>query len=303
MPDGADELGAFDAGGTHGVAARPTSRLHLGSDGLGWRALHAASHAQEPYESMKLAPVPNPAFCYVVRGAAAVRGTLGDGRRLSSAVEPSRFVFVPDRAATEWDLDAPLDILHIYLRRAVLDRYVAEEHGADPGRLEILPRVGAVDPLLEQLALAVMGALRLGEGTALYVDGLAQAMAAHLVQAHSTLSRPVPERPVDGLVPRRLRRLLDHIEAELAGDLSLDALAHEVGLSPFYLARHFRVVLGEPPHRYVLRRRVERAKRLLLMGAAIAEVAAACGFSDQSSLTRAFRQATGTTPGTFRRGR
>ena len=80
-------------------------------------------------------------------------------------------------------------------------------------------------------------------------------------------------------------------------------MAAEVGLSPLYLARHFKEMFGETPHRYVLRRRIERARRLLLMGAGIAEVAVASGFSDQSSLTRAFRQATGTTPGAFRRGR
>ena len=148
-----------------------------------------------------------------------------------------------------------------------------------------------------------MGALREGDGTALYVDGLAQAMAAHLTRSHSTLSRPRPVQSLDGAVPGRMRRLADYIEAELAGDLSLEAMAAEVGLSPLYLARHFKGVFGETPHHYVLRRRTERARRLLLMGAGIAETAMACGFSDQSSLTRAFRQATGTTPGAFRRGR
>jgi len=251
---------------------------------------------------MALAALADPAFCYVVRGAAEVSRTL-NGRRAIQPVEAGRFIFVPSGVASEWGISAPLDLLHIYLRRTVLDRYVAEDHGKDPAKVELVPRLGMTDPLLEQLSLAVMGALREGEGTALYVDALAVAMAAHLVRSHSTLSRPVRERPGDGLVPRRLRRLTDYIEAKLAGDLSLAAMAAEVGLSPVYLARHFRDVFGETPHHYVLRRRIERARRLLLMGAAIADVAAACGFFDQSSLTRAFRQATGTTPSAFRRGR
>lgn len=302
MSESPSAEGYYDAGGTHGVAARPPSRLHLRSEGLGWRSLYADSHAQDAYEDMILVPLPDPAFCYVVRGAAEVSRVL-DGRRIKQPVEAGRFIFVPNGVASEWGINAPLDLLHIYLRRSVLDRYVVEEHGADPAKVELVPRLGMADPLLEQLSLAVMGALREGQGTALYVDALSQAMAAHLVRSHSTVSRPVREGPGDGLVPRRLRRLTDYVEAELVGDLSLAAMAAEVGLSPIYLARHFRDVFGETPHHYVLRRRIERARRLLLMGAAIADVAAACGFSDQSSLTRAFRQATGTTPSAFRRGR
>jgi len=71
---------------------------------------------------------------------------------------------------------------------------------------------------------------------------------------------------------------------------------------PYHFARLFRRTVGVPPHQYVLRRRVERAKELLLTGRlGLSEVALAAGFSDQSHLTRVFRRAVGLTPARFRR--
>ena len=67
-------------------------------------------------------------------------------------------------------------------------------------------------------------------------------------------------------------------------------------------SRHFRETLGRAPHAFVIDRRVERAKRLLLQGdLAVKEVASSCGFADQAHLTRVFRCRLGTTPVQLRR--
>ena len=81
---------------------------------------------------------------------------------------------------------------------------------------------------------------------------------------------------------------------------SLERLARELGTHPSHLVRVFRREYGLPPHRYVVGRRLDRARRLLLDGMPIAEVAVATGFHDQSHLTRHFRALLGTTPGAFR---
>jgi AraC family transcriptional regulator len=79
-------------------------------------------------------------------------------------------------------------------------------------------------------------------------------------------------------------------------------MAGLLGLSPYHFARMFRRAVGVPPHQYVLQRRVERAKGLLLAGRlGLSDVALAVGFSDQSHLTRVFRRAVGITPARFRR--
>jgi AraC family transcriptional regulator len=98
-----------------------------------------------------------------------------------------------------------------------------------------------------------------------------------------------------------MRRTLDLIEAGLDGDLPLAVLAAEVGLSVPHFTRAFRASLGVPPHRYLLKRRLERAREMLLGGGlGLADIAAAAGFSSQAHMTAAFRKEFGITPGQFR---
>ena len=81
---------------------------------------------------------------------------------------------------------------------------------------------------------------------------------------------------------------------------SLEQLARELGTHASHLVRVFGREYGLPPHRYVVGRRLDRARPLLLAGMPIADVAVATGFHDQSHLTRHFRALLGTTPGAFR---
>ena len=73
-------------------------------------------------------------------------------------------------------------------------------------------------------------------------------------------------------------------------------------LSSYHFARQFKATTGLPPHRYVIARRVERAKQLLqgVGGPPLAEVAALAGFSDQSQFGRHFKRLVGVTPRQFR---
>jgi AraC family transcriptional regulator len=148
----------------------------------------------------------------------------------------------------------------------------------------------------------VLAALRDGATEdRLYIESIAQLIAVHLARAHSSRARPRPAAAPEALSQRRIRRLLDYIEQHLGEDLSLDALAAEVGLSPLYLARAFRLAVGQSPHQYVVGRRVEAAKRLLLdSDAPIADVALAAGFSSQSHLSNWFRRTVGVSPAVYR---
>jgi AraC family transcriptional regulator len=95
--------------------------------------------------------------------------------------------------------------------------------------------------------------------------------------------------------------VLEHIEANLEGDLTIDHLASIANLSRFHFARTFKATIGQPPHQYVSAKRLERAKALLIRGdESLVDVALALKFSCQANFTRAFRQVTGQTPGQFR---
>ena len=90
--------------------------------------------------------------------------------------------------------------------------------------------------------------------------------------------------------------------ARLNGEVTLEALAQECGLSRSHFARAFKKTTGLPAHRWLLDRRIERARELLLNSRLpIADVADRCGFANQSHLTRVFTNALGVSPGEWRR--
>ena len=88
----------------------------------------------------------------------------------------------------------------------------------------------------------------------------------------------------------------DYIEACLDQTFSLAELERATGHDRWRLSRDFRAMFGASPYRYLILRRLERARGLLLAGRPGAEVAAACGFADQSHFGRLFRKTWGLTP-------
>ena len=108
-------------------------------------------------------------------------------------------------------------------------------------------------------------------------------------------------RTTGGLHPRTLARLKQHIDSNIESSLTMTELAELTGLSTSHFARCFRKSVGLPPHSYVKRRRVERARELLTRtNLPVAEIALVTGFSDQSHFTRRFRELIGVPPGAYR---
>jgi transcriptional regulator GlxA family with amidase domain len=107
-----------------------------------------------------------------------------------------------------------------------------------------------------------------------------------------------------GLAPWQVRRVLTHIEANLSTPIRNKELAAIARLSTFHFNVAFRNSVGESPHRYIIRRRVERAQGLMLStGKSLSDIAAECGLADQAHLTRLFRSIVGESPATWRRAR
>ena len=111
---------------------------------------------------------------------------------------------------------------------------------------------------------------------------------------------PMPEAPDlsrGGLSPAMKSRICNFIEAHLSEKISLDALSSMAGLSPHHFARAFQQSLGMPPHRYLLRRRLDHVEQMLRdTQLPLSHIALAVGFSDQSHLNRHFRRRTGMSP-------
>ncbi|MEO1404729.1 MAG: AraC family transcriptional regulator, partial [Cyanobacteria bacterium J06635_1] len=126
-----------------------------------------------------------------------------------------------------------------------------------------------------------------GPNGRLYADTLSTALAIHFVNHYSTeVSLDVPVGQT--FARQRLAQVIDYIEAYLSEDLSLNDLAIVSGLSKFHFSRLFKQAFGLTPHRYVMKRRVERAAVLLKQdlikpdSLTLAQIAHQFGFTDQS---------------------
>lgn len=126
------------------------------------------------------------------------------------------------------------------------------------------------------------------------------------IGAMETPAREVPAReaPRGGLAPWQIRKVTNYVESHLDQPIRNQDLAAIVRLNPSHFGRAFRNSTGEPPHEYVIRRRVERAQGLMLSTqASLSDIALDCGLADQSHLTRLFRRIVGESPRAWRRAR
>lgn len=160
------------------------------------------------------------------------------------------------------------------------------------------------DAMTLHLALALAAAAQAGDAAdPLTTEHLGIGLARCVVRLLGL--RPDPEREMVPLDARRLRRVLDRIESELARqDLTVAVLAEAAHMSVSRFSRAFKQALGVAPHQFILSRRVERACHLLVDGSApLSLVAYATGFSSQAHFSTVFRKRTGTTPKQFRQSR
>lgn len=139
--------------------------------------------------------------------------------------------------------------------------------------------------------------------SSLIIDGLMLQIVGWLLRLRDD-GRRMPDTARGGLAPWQLRRVVEHLEANLAEDVRLASLAELVQLSTSYFTTAFRITMGEPPHRWLIVRRVERAKGLLAdPGLSITDVALAVGFGSSAHFATVFRKQVGVTPTDYRRER
>ena len=193
-------------------------------------------------------------------------------------------------------------VLHIYLSSSRFSRRNLAIDESENGALRY--ERAFEDPLLAEIANAIASELQAQTSAGnLLVEALAGSLAVRLVQKYSSAlsAQFFPRSTGEGLDRRRLLRMLDYIEANLEGDLTLDRMASIACLSKYHFARAFKQAVGQSPHRYVSSRRLERAKALLIHGdRSLTDIALALSFSCQANFTRAFRQAMGQAPSQYR---
>jgi AraC family transcriptional regulator len=166
---------------------------------------------------------------------------------------------------------------------------------------DLPPRIDFDDPMLRSLLLRFQSIL---DDPSLDTPGYAETLAE--LVSYEVLRATSPGRCAQGgqsgLTTSQVRLITEYMDSHLSEKTSISDLAALVDLTRFHFIRAFKQSAGVPPHQFMIRRRVDRAKEMLAeQSASIAEIAARTGFGSPVQMTRAFRRVVGTTPSAFRR--
>jgi len=223
--------------------------------------------------------------------------SLCEGSRRRAAVRlQGQFCITPAGSSSRWLLTGPARSMLLRLSPSLLVE-TAAALGLGGGAGELAPLNFLCDPQVVRIGWMMRAEDHDAyPGGRLFVDSLASALAARLLGLQWR-KEGGPVKPGRALPPQRLRIVMDYIETHLDEDLTLAELAAIAGYSLSHFKPLFRQAVGTPVHRFVLERRVDRARTLLLEGKkTLVEVAIEAGFSHPSHMARCMRRILGVNP-------
>jgi len=194
----------------------------------------------------------------------------------------------------------PLETMHLYLGLPVFNRAIEETFQKDQGATHLRDVSGFKDnflsALLEGLHKEVSSRYR---GSSLFVEGIAQSLAVHLVR---TYVDEITQDYKGGLPGFRLRKVTDLMVTHLEDEFSLIRLAREADMSEFHFSRAFKRTTGLTPSQYFIHLRLEKARRLLReTNRSVIEIGLDVGYTSPSHFAQIFRREVGISPTEYRR--
>jgi AraC-like DNA-binding protein len=213
-------------------------------------------------------------------GAISYEGTMPSG--MIHVAEPGQALVA--------EMVSPCEFVHFHLAADLVRERQAASAAAGRSLGGLLFR----DDLAAQLARTLTNA-RYG-GDPLYAASVGQTVLARVLALR-------PAAPRVGTLPKwRLRRVQEHLAANISEPISLADLARAAGLSRMHFAAQFRAATGCRPHDYLLQQRIERAKQLLAASETpLVQVALSVGFQTQSHFSTVFKRLAGETPARWQR--
>lgn len=203
-----------------------------------------------------------------------------------------------ERDHGRWECEPGGETICLRLHPSIVQRYMQE----DACHFDLETRYSFKDDFLTNALFTLADEIQQGlpNGT-LYAEGMSLMVIGWLKQHYAIKSlQKFPKTRVLSAAQRA--RICELVDACLDGNLSIERMAAEVGISPYHFSRLFRGSFGIPPHHYVLRMRIARAAHLLRTERqrSISDIAIATGFASQAHLTHAFKGLMGETPARWR---
>lgn len=197
-------------------------------------------------------------------------------------------------------LPNPFDALVFHVTQEALDE-IAFAHRT-PRVQQLVWPLGHVDPVVYHLGKTLNSTLEQPHhASKIFMDHVLHALNCHFVCSYGGVKISPPQFR-GGLSSLQMRRATELLEAHLDGDIALQQVAEACGLSLSHFARAFKVSFRRPPYRWLIERRVDKARDLMTSSRLpLADIAIQCGFADQSALNRSFKRIHGMTPGKWRR--
>ncbi|RKH07865.1 AraC family transcriptional regulator [Corallococcus carmarthensis] len=267
--------------------------------------LKSLGPGRTPLLDVLTSPVPSGRFdspvddrhvlCLHVGEPVPVTYRVGKAERQGARIH-GQFCVVPAGSSTRWTLSGPARSLLLRLTPALM-REAAEAMGVGAQGEALDPAIHIRDAQVERIGWMMQAEDHDGyPGGRLFVDSLAMALAARLFALQSPPEASAPKRR-HALPAWRLRQVVEYIEAHLDEDLTLPELAGVAGFSLSHFKPLFKQATGLPVHRFVLERRVERARLRLMEGRkSLTEIAMEAGFSHPSHMARCLRRFLGMSP-------
>jgi len=283
----------------------PGSLVQSGT-GEAWKDLLVEIYTLRDCEESVIIPaVAEPAIVWTLSGKTEFAERELGGKWWTYELNAGEFFVTTSRTPYElrWKVlgPDPFRSMRVFIGLPIFARAYKEVYGRVMKTAALREVSGGRDPMLESLLEHLRHELT-GQAPAspLFVQGIAQSMAVHLIRNYALPQAEAPPRPL-GLPAFTLRKITSWMEAHLDEAFSLAQLAQEAGLSPFHFSRLFKQSTGLSPSQYLIRERIGRARHLLNeTRKSILEIGLEVGYSSPSHFAKVFRREVGVPPLEYR---
>jgi len=221
------------------------------------------------------------------------------GKRLRATIGPETVSIAAPGVPVSGRCDGAFEVTAIFLDPLAIADIARGETGSDLP--EIRPQFAINDPVLRSLGTMLDAELFSDcRHSRVYAESLAAALAA---QVFGRYSNRLSGLRVETLNKTQLRRSIDYIHANLHRDLTLTEIASVANMSKYHFAKSFRQMAGVAPHQYLVKLRIEKARKMLAHDTvSVEEIASRVGYTDKGNFSRQFLKIVGVSPSRYRLG-